>query len=88
MFGRKEAAARATELLAEFSLVDAADRVTSGYSGGIRRRLDLAATLVARPPGDPWSIAHPMAYSVIWIVAIVAVCAPLAVRAYQRSIDK
>jgi ABC-2 type transport system permease protein len=39
-------------------------------------------------PGDPWSIAHPMAYSVIWIVGIVAVCAPLAVRAYQRSIDK
>jgi len=38
-------------------------------------------------PGDPWSIAHPMAYSVIWIVGIVAVCAPLAVRAYQRSID-
>jgi ABC-2 type transport system permease protein len=40
------------------------------------------------PPGDPWSIAHPMAYSVIWIVGIVAVCAPLAVRAYQRSIDR
>jgi ABC-2 type transport system permease protein len=39
-------------------------------------------------PGDPWSIAHPMAYSVIWIAAIVAVCAPLAVRAYQRSIAK
>ena len=39
-------------------------------------------------PGDPWSIAHPMAYSVIWIVGIVAVCAPLAVRAYQRSIDR
>jgi ABC-2 type transport system permease protein len=39
-------------------------------------------------PGDPWSIAHPMAYSVIWIVGIVLVCAPLAVRAYQRSIAK
>jgi ABC-type multidrug transport system permease subunit len=31
-------------------------------------------------PGDPWSIAHPVAYSVIWIVVIVAVCAPLATR--------
>jgi ABC-type polysaccharide/polyol phosphate export permease len=42
------------------------------------------------PPaaGDPWSIAHPMAYSFIWIVLIVAICAPLAVRAYQRSIAK
>ncbi len=39
-------------------------------------------------PGDPWSIAHPFAYSVIWIVAIVVVCAPLAVRAYRKSIRK
>ncbi|MGH2394430.1 MAG: ABC transporter permease [Candidatus Limnocylindria bacterium] len=39
-------------------------------------------------PGDPWSIAHPMAYSIIWIVGVVVVCAPLAVRAYQRSIDR
>lgn len=42
------------------------------------------------PPaaGDPWSIAHPTAYTAIWIVAIIAVCAPLAVRAYRRSITK
>jgi ABC transporter DrrB family efflux protein len=39
-------------------------------------------------PGDPWSIAHPMAYSIIWMVLIVVACAPLAVRAYQRSITK
>lgn len=38
-------------------------------------------------PGDPWSLVHPVAYSWIWIVAIIAVCAPLAVAAYQRSID-
>ena len=37
-------------------------------------------------PHSPWSIAHPAAYTIIWAVAIVAVCAPLAVRAYQRSI--
>ena len=37
-------------------------------------------------PSDPWPIAHPAAYTVIWIAAIVAVCAPLAIRAYQRSI--
>jgi ABC-2 type transport system permease protein len=43
-----------------------------------------------KPPGlgDPWSIAHPIAYSVMWIVAILLICAPLAVRAYQRSIAK
>jgi ABC-2 type transport system permease protein len=42
----------------------------------------------AATPSDPWSIAHPVAYTVIWIVAIIAVCAPLAVRAYQRSVAK
>jgi ABC-type lipopolysaccharide export system ATPase subunit len=90
--GRKEAATRATELLAEFSLTDAGDRVTSGYSGGMRRRLDLAATLVVCPEvlllDESTTGLDPMADSVIWIVGIVAVCAPLAVRAYQRSTDR
>jgi ABC-2 type transport system permease protein len=35
----------------------------------------------------PWSLEHPVAYSLIWIVAIVVVCAPLAIRAYQRTIS-
>jgi ABC-2 type transport system permease protein len=39
-------------------------------------------------PGDPWSIEHPIEYSIIWAIAIVAVAAPLAVRAYQRSVAK
>ena len=39
-------------------------------------------------PGDPWSIAHPVAYSLLWCAAIIALCAPLAVRAYQRSVSK
>ena len=47
---RAEAKARGRELLARFDLVDAGDRVTSTYSGGMRRRLDLAAALVAKPP--------------------------------------
>jgi ABC-2 type transport system ATP-binding protein len=41
---------RAAELLEQFSLADAADRLTKTYSGGMRRRLDLAAALVANPP--------------------------------------
>jgi len=45
-----EAAARAAELLAQFALSDAADRTLKTYSGGMRRRLDLAAALVNRPP--------------------------------------
>jgi ABC-2 type transport system ATP-binding protein len=47
--GAKPARARAAELLDQFDLSDAADRVTKTYSGGMRRRLDLAASLVARP---------------------------------------
>ena len=47
---RADARARAAELLAQFDLSDAADRVLNGYSGGMRRRLDLAAGLVTRPP--------------------------------------
>lgn len=37
-------------------------------------------------PGDPWSIRHSVAYAAIWIVGIIVVCAPLAVRAFDRSI--
>jgi daunorubicin resistance ABC transporter ATP-binding subunit len=47
---RAQAGARADELLAQFDLSDAAGRVLKGYSGGMRRRLDLAAGLVTRPP--------------------------------------
>src|SRR5467141_3279312 len=43
-------AARATELLERLDLVDAADRPVRTYAGGMRRRLDLAAVLVHRPP--------------------------------------
>ena len=47
---RAEARARAAVLLEQFDLTDAADRVLKEYSGGMRRRLDLAAGLVTRPP--------------------------------------
>ncbi len=55
MFGRlyglasRDARHRSDELLGEFGLDDAADRVAKTYSGGMRRRLDLAAALVGRP---------------------------------------
>ena len=47
---RHDADTRADELLDDFSLTDAADRTAKTYSGGMRRRLDLAAALVAHPP--------------------------------------
>src|SRR5689334_1896095 len=46
----KRAKARADELLERFNLADAANRVSKTYSGGMRRRLDLAAALVVSPP--------------------------------------
>ena len=46
----KEIAPRAAELLHAFELTDAADRPVRTYSGGMRRRLDIAASLVHRPP--------------------------------------
>ena len=56
MFGRlyhlpkKQARKRADELLERFKLVDAASRLAKTYSGGMRRRLDLAASLIVSPP--------------------------------------
>jgi ABC-2 type transport system ATP-binding protein len=47
---RSSAKARGRELLERFDLVEAAGRPTKTYSGGMRRRLDLAAALVAKPP--------------------------------------
>ncbi len=55
LFGRlfhlskKDAAKRASELLERFDLADAGDRGIKGYSGGMRRRLDLAASLIGHP---------------------------------------
>jgi len=48
--GRRAARQRAAELLDEFDLAEAGKRLVRTYSGGMRRRLDLAAALVARPP--------------------------------------
>ncbi|MGY1820394.1 ATP-binding cassette domain-containing protein [Geodermatophilus sp. SYSU D00079] len=47
--GRREARSRAGELLERFDLTGAADRPAKTYSGGMRRRLDIAASLIARP---------------------------------------
>jgi len=68
--GRAPSRARAAELLAEFELTDAADRVLKGYSGGMRRRLDLAASLMTRPPvlflDEPTTGLDPTSRQRVW----------------------
>jgi ABC-2 type transport system ATP-binding protein len=67
---RKDAKVRAGELLERFDLVDAARRPARTYSGGMRRRLDLAAALVARPPvlflDEPTTGLDPRSRLALW----------------------
>jgi ABC-2 type transport system ATP-binding protein len=66
----KVARRRADELLARFGLADAANRIAKTYSGGMRRRLDLAASLVASPPvlflDEPTTGLDPSNRSMMW----------------------
>jgi len=70
--GRRRARERARELLAQFGLEDAADRPSRTYSGGMRRRLDLAGALVADPPvlflDEPTTGLDPRGRTEMWDV--------------------
>jgi ABC-2 type transport system ATP-binding protein len=70
--GTKRAKARGRELLTRFGLEEAADRPVKGYSGGMRRRLDLAGALVANPPvlflDEPTTGLDPRARTDLWEV--------------------
>jgi ABC-2 type transport system ATP-binding protein len=69
---RPAAKSRAADLLERFELVEAADRVMKGYSGGMRRRLDLAAGLVTHPPvlflDEPTTGLDPTSRMRMWTV--------------------
>jgi ABC transporter DrrB family efflux protein len=78
MFGRlfdlspEEARQRAQELLERFDLADAADRPARTYSGGMRRRLDLASSLLTRPRilflDEPTTGLDPRSRNQIWVI--------------------
>ncbi len=68
--GKTDRAARARELLERVGLTDAADRKVGGYSGGMKRRLDLALALVHRPTilflDEPTTGLDPQSRSALW----------------------
>ena len=68
----KDSVRRAEELLEQFDLKDAAERAAKTYSGGMRRRLDLAASLVATPPiiflDEPTTGLDPRSRLAMWKV--------------------
>jgi ABC-2 type transport system ATP-binding protein len=70
--GRRRSRERSRELLAQFDLNDAADRPAKTYSGGMRRRLDLAGALVADPPvlflDEPTTGLDPRSRTDMWAV--------------------
>jgi ABC-2 type transport system ATP-binding protein len=76
--GAKQSRARARELLEQFDLADASDRPAKTYSGGMRRRLDLAGALVARPPvlflDEPTTGLDPRSRTDLWVVISDLVC--------------
>jgi ABC-2 type transport system ATP-binding protein len=67
---RRDLAALSDQLLEQFSIADAADRPVRSYSGGMRRRLDLAVSLIASPPvlflDEPTTGLDPRSRSDLW----------------------
>jgi ABC-2 type transport system ATP-binding protein len=83
---------RAEELLERFSLTDAADRLSKTYSGGMRRRLDLAAALVARPPvlflDEPTTGLDPRSRLQLWETIEARVAAGTTVLLTTQYLDE
>jgi ABC-2 type transport system ATP-binding protein len=78
-FARGPAGERADELLDAFGLTDAADRLVSGYSGGMRRRLDIAASIVVTPDllflDEPTTGLDPRSRNQVWEIIRILVAA-------------
>ena len=90
--GRDASRRRAQELIERFDLVDAARRPAKTYSGGMRRRLDLAAALVARPPvlflDEPTTGLDPRARISMWETIEARVAAGTTVLLTTQYLDE
>ena len=90
--GRRPAKERSRELLERFSLTDAADRLAKTYSGGMRRRLDLAAALVVRPPvlflDEPTTGLDPRSRLQLWETIEARVAAGTTVLLTTQYLDE
>jgi ABC-2 type transport system ATP-binding protein len=90
--GRAEARARAEELLEQFGLADAGRRTAKTYSGGMRRRLDLAAALVAQPPvlfmDEPTTGLDPRSRIGLWEMIEARVAAGTTVLLTTQYLDE
>jgi oleandomycin transport system ATP-binding protein len=89
---RAGARRRAAELLADFRLEDAADRAVKTYSGGMRRRLDLAASLIGRPQvlflDEPTTGLDPRARSEVWDITRELVSSGVSVLLTTQYLDE
>jgi ABC-2 type transport system ATP-binding protein len=93
--GRREARSRAAELLERFSLTDAAHRSVSTFSGGMRRRLDIAASLLGDPPllflDEPTTGLDPRTRADMWVTVRELVdqgCTVLLTTQYLEEADQ
>ena len=89
---RDQSKARARDLLREFRLDDAADRATKTYSGGMRRRLDLAASLVGNPRilflDEPTTGLDPVARLDMWDLVRLLVADGVTVLLTTQYLDE
>jgi ABC-2 type transport system ATP-binding protein len=91
-FGRRSAQERASELLDAFGLTEASDRVVKGYSGGMRRRLDIAASIVVTPEllflDEPTTGLDPRSRNQVWEIVRVLVAAGTTVLLTTQYLDE
>ncbi len=90
--GRDAGRRRVAELLAQFDLVDAADKLLSTYSGGMRRRLDLAMTLVGQPRviflDEPTTGLDPRSRLTMWEIVRELAAAGVTILLTTQNLDE